>query len=396
MDEVGLGEERISPAQRRDRKLVRRSPAPRRWGVAASAASISATMVLATVIGLYAAGVLGPDQTTTTTGDAAPTPTVTVTTATTIPSLEETLVVMPELGLFGSVEYLGGRDHNFLIDTPGPTTFTGYYWEYPDVEVVVSQPVVHGSVLYVADRVGTIHLIRLRSGNALRTYTMNDDVEAPLAVGTFALSEGGSDITRGYAVDVSGTIKTFTTNALLNPDGYDLGSRTTAGPIIVLDEAGTVPSAIVFASHDGRVRALDVDLTTQLAIYPAEDQEPLGRIEHTPALYEGQLFIADSSGTLTVLDAETLEFVCQALTREPSTASPVVADGRVWVPASTAIRIFQTDCLDPPTDERHQIPANISATPILELPIAYFADSTSMLAHDTTSNPDSLRETAEI
>ena len=387
LDEAGLGSERVSPAQRRDRQLVRRSAAPRRWGVVVLAASIAAAMVLVTMIGLITNGFFSGDPLPTTTVVATAATTVATTTATTIPlSVEETLFAVPENGLFGSVEFLGGLSHNNVATVAGLTSFDGYYWENTDIGVVVAQPVIQGRLLYVGDRNGDIHVISLNNGIALKRYRMNDDIEAPLVVGSFRLGEGGQPVTRGYAVDVSGTVKLFDANDLLTPDGYALGIRTTAGPIVITENADSIPSAIVLASHDGRVRALDIDLNNELRVFPALDQPALGRIDFTPAFVDGRLFIVDADGILTVLDATTFEMICSQSTRQPATAAPVVVDDRVWVPTGDAIRIFDIDCRQPPADERIEIPADARTTPVLQLPIAYIADGSVLLAHDTQSD----------
>lgn len=333
----------LSPAQRRSRGLVRHRR--RRRSPLAVAAAALGVIVLAVGTSLAVAQFSQPDPAPTT----AMASETSDTTAPPPPSLEETQVDVPVELLFGTALDRGDNGRSGYVDVSGPRTVDGYYWVVEAADAITATPLAYGNNLLVGSADGTFQAINLTDGRGEWSLATDDQIDASGAFSTVQASTDGEDaapVGEGGAADGGGTA------VIVGDDGVvrardaltvnetqiwatPLGARIKSSPIV---DNGVVYVAAV----DGVVHALNLTNGEEMWRYPAEGDEPLGRITADLALADGILYVGDESGRLTLLDTAADErLVCESPLDAPIVVNPVVVDGLAYISYGRVIRIVE-------------------------------------------------------
>ncbi|HEX2154529.1 MAG TPA: PQQ-binding-like beta-propeller repeat protein [Acidimicrobiia bacterium] len=313
----------LSPAQRRSRGLVRRRPR-RRWTpvqVAAAALGVVAVAAL-TSVGV-AQLVDSPPDVTIVTQVVEDSP------ATTAPlTLEETELSVPGDFLFGEVPFRGGPARTGVVEVAGPRQVDGMYWEYETTGPIIATPVAYGRNLIVASTDGLLYALDLTSGRRAWTLQTDGRISASPEVATVATGEGqrpalaivaGEDgVVRARDAVLENTSQAWQSS--------QLGERITSAPV-------AAEEMVMVATSDGYVHALSLLGGDEVWRYPAEG-EGIGPISAPLAYADGVVYAATQGGNLHLLDVATGTPVCPPVDFGADTvASPVIADGAVFVPS---------------------------------------------------------------
>lgn len=328
----------LSPAQRRSRGLVRHRR--RRRGPLAVAAAALGVVVLAVGTSLAVAQFNQPDPPPNTAA-AQETPD---TTAPPPLALEETQVDVPVELLFGTAPDRGDSGRSGYFDVAGPRTVDGYYWVFSAADAITATPLAYGNNLLVGSADGTFQGVDLTDGRGVWSLATDDQIDASGALSTEQESTGGDDAPVGEGADTDGG----GTAVIVGDDGVvrardaltvnetqiwatALGSRIKSSPIV---DSGVVYVATV----EGMVHALDLSNGEELWRYPAEGDEPRGRITADLTLADGILYVGDESGGLALLDGSGT-LLCESTLDAPIVVNPVVVDGLAYISYGRVIRI---------------------------------------------------------
>lgn len=329
----------LSPAQRRGRGLVRRRR--RRRGPLAMVAAALGVVVLAVGTSLAVAQFNQPDPPPNTAA-AQETPD---TTAPPPLALEETQVDVPVELLFGTAPDRGDGGRSGYFDVAGPRTVDGYYWVFSAADAITATPLAYGNNLLVGSADGTFQAVDLTDGRGVWSLATDDQIDASGALSTEQASTGGDDaapVGEGADADGGGTA------VIVGDDGVvrardaltvnetqiwatALGARIKSSPIV---DSGVVYVATV----EGMVHALDLSNGEELWRYPAEGDEPRGRITADLTLADGILYVGDESGGLALLDGNGT-LLCESTLDAPIVVNPVVVDGLAYISYGRVIRI---------------------------------------------------------
>lgn len=364
--QAGLsGDVVLSPAQRRSAGLVAR-PGRRRLLPSLAAALGVAAVAAATAFGVSAL-----------TGDEPPATVIrevvqvdsTVPTEVTL-ALEDTEIGVPDEVDFlsGRADHRGGNERAGLVDANGPTEVDGYYWRYHTAGPILATPVAHGKNLLVGSADGTMYALNLTNGSVLWTLETEGSIAAPSALGSVSVGEGRQP-TMVVVVGDDGIVRAREADIEIAAERWStpVGTRVRSSPVVLESEG-----RVVVASTDGRVTALSLLDGSEIWSYPGPEED-LGAISADLAAAEGLIYVGTEAGELHVVEASTGEMQCQVDLSTQIVASPIVADGVVYVPTrGNTIFVFPVGTCSGTAPDR--LPLYVTETPV-ETPPAVVGDT---------------------
>ncbi len=415
----------LSPAQRQAKGLVRRRPrrGRRTIGLVAAAAAV----VLLSGATAFAVSQLGG-------AEPVAGPGTTIATTTTLPSMEDTVVPLPERGVFGTVEYRGGAQRTGVFEFGGFRTPLGYYFEVTPGGSFLTDPLAYGRQLMFASTTPNAELVILNMGSdeANMANRINVSIGAQLAAAPavqLVQQKGAS----GVALLVLGADdgKVYGRNALTGLQIWvtDVGGVVKGAPLIVPRESGP---EIIVATDAGAVIGLDIDGNEKWR-YEGSEENPLAGVDRPMAYHDDIVYVVDQEGVLHLLqlpesgdgdqdgsgsgvfdpsggevggqsgdeateepeEAEaTVELICDHKYGVlPPGAAPVISGGVVYIPLAQG-EFWMTQagkCNRQPSDRTTpQIVSTfqfgLQFAPIIERDIIYVVDNRRLVAIDARQN----------
>jgi outer membrane protein assembly factor BamB/tetratricopeptide (TPR) repeat protein len=308
----------LSPAQRRNRGLVRRRVPRRRSQLVAAAIGV---VLLAGATSLAVAQLQEEPE---------PVAAAPVTLPPEELSLEETQIPVPaSIGAIdGTALPGGGHGRTGFFDADGPRTVDGYYWIYQTADRIEATPAAYGRNLLVGSTDQNFYALDQTTGRVTWELPTSGDIAASPALGSASVGEGGTQqlvvfVSDDGIVRARDTLVETADQLWQTPE--PIGRALRSSPIVIEDR-------VFVASIDGVVRALDLFTGDEIWRYPAADAETptLGAITAALAFNDGILYVATHEGTLHLIDIEGQQ-VCQAQLSGDIVVSPIVSGDTVYV-----------------------------------------------------------------
>lgn len=308
----------LSPAQRRGKGLTRRR---RSLSPLQMVAAGLAVVVLAGSTS-YAIAELRPEPTPGTVIVQVSSPT-----ETTVPTLENTRIELPEgVQLVGTAEHRGGAARTGVFEAAGPQTVNGYYWRVPVADAIDASPIAYGNNLLVGVTDGTFYALDQTTGKVAWQFSAQDRISTAPALGQGSFGEGNTQAMVIVAGDDGVVRAREAVSADVQPIWTpQVGTRIRSAPVVG-------DGIVMVATSDGFVHGLGLVDGAELWTYPAEG-EGLGPISADLAYADGFLYVGTEQSGLHVVNAADGTYVCDHnMNVSPILANPVVAGGAVYVP----------------------------------------------------------------
>jgi outer membrane protein assembly factor BamB/tetratricopeptide (TPR) repeat protein len=359
----------LSPAQRREQGLVRRTPGRARRGALILGAA-AAIAILALGGGALAATVFAADpETIVVTETVAPT--------TTILALEATRVtedLPPHFG--GSWETVGGNQaHTGGTSSSGVAQPDGYYWRNDQSQAqFFASPIVVGQRLVIGALDGEVYLIDRVKGDDLSLTLVQSTggrIDITAAAAEIAATSVSSSLGVVIVANGDGTLYAFNTN-----DGREMWSEEfptcctpavdgASGLVLVagidrLHAVDTSNGDEVWSWSNGEV-GLEGSITTDITLaggrvyFGVEDQlwqvdlttqegtqcdVKTGGDFVTPVVSEGVIYAANQDGFVHMLDVETCKWFDNIAVLEELTVKPAVHNGIIYQPGRRGVSAY--------------------------------------------------------
>ena len=282
----------LSPAQRQAKGLVRRRPRRRLGtgalvGVAAGVAALSVGLAFALFTLLGGGG--GPEA---------------VSTTTTMPRMEDTIVPLPENGVFGTIEFRGGETRTGVFEFGEFRTPLGRYFDVTPGGSFLTDPVAYGRQLIVTTNIPNSELILVNMGGEeanmgdRANVSLAGQASAPPAIKVLTQTMGP-----GLPILVVGTEDSlvYARNALTGteiwPSPQSVIGIVKGAPLIVERRSG---AEIIVGTDAGVIYSFDID-GQQNWTYQGSDDNPLGPIDRPMAFHDDILYVVDQNGVLHLL-----------------------------------------------------------------------------------------------
>lgn len=390
LTESGFGTERVSPAQRNQRSLVRRTKEPRRWATSVLAAGVAAATAVVVLIALGAF-----DRTPDTT---MPAPEATEQTNETPAESEPTTTTSlwpweikceaPET-LAGSFAYLGGNTRSGIVDDAGLADASCYFEQMSTADPISSAPAVLGSNVYVGGEDGSLHILDMVTGDQT-SLPMSGEVTAPIVTAEVALGGVQSDNKTLfiYVADRRGRVVAFNRDTT-EFERLELGTDITAAPLVT--EHG-----VVIQTVEGRLFSMNFDLTgvpQWEMTFPNEEVAP--RFSVTAVEKDGLMYAASDDGRVFAIDVETGAHQCTYDAQTTITAGPAIAEDRVFIPAGRSVRVLEFGECDAPVEGVVQVQlGNVTArtTPVVVGDTMFIASNRLFIALELDPEPGTTGE----
>ena len=352
--------ETLSPAQRRAQGLVRRR----------AVTSLGRRIMQAAAVLIVAAGVsvgvtmfLSSDEPVTST----------VATTTTLPSLEETPIAIPEGTVFAGATMFrgdGGRS-GVIADTAGVASAEGYFWRYATADQIAASPVTFGKWVFIASQDGSVHAVDMTTGVQLWTFGSPSPIVATPAIGEIA----GSD--RGEAPPIaiiaygdSDGVVTFR-EAVQTPfnvvhtefvgDGFSIrATPLVVGNRVIVAAAGPNSGKVVGISPVARTLDWTFPRSAEdcATLGDVPECEAIGPVLGAPAVEGNTVYFGTSgnNGRLYAIDAETGDLICRSSGIGSVEVNPVVVNGAVYtLTTSGQLYVFAVPTCDTPAPNRNPL-----------------------------------------
>jgi len=393
----------LSPAQRREQGLVRRSPGRVRRGALLLGAA-AAVVILALGGGALAATVFAADPDTIVVTETAPV-------TTTIPSIEATHITeIPDFFAGDWVTFGGNQARTGFSNATSVRMPAGYYWrddssqsEFFASPIVLGQRVLlgglDGQVYFFERRNGILQLAR--TGDAIRITAAGAVITVEGAQNYMAFVPSGDGVLYAYDANAGAElwrhqIETTGTPAVDGSTG-EVYVGTADGFLVVLragqtfNELWRLPVGDVgFGGPIGTDITLaggklffgvgdtlwQVDLANQIA--SECDFLAIGELL-TPVVSDGLLYAATRSGFIHLVDPVTCTWTNKnILVGEPMSVKPAVANGIVYQPARFGVTAFDeegTRLWNGPIREEGQFAPFVQGSPVVANGLVYFGAS---------------------
>lgn len=311
----------LSPAQRRQRGLVRRRPvrAGLRWlGVAAAVVVLAGAGTWGV---LQATGVLDPPPTPTTVS------TQPTTVPTTLPPKEAVELRAPEQAHGGEWLTEGGTQarpnespYEGLSAEP-----TGYYWRLQTESPFFTSPVVMGQLVILGGNDRNIYSIDRRTGLP-STLSTGADIGVTATAGIVETGDGTVPLAViasfdgfVYAIDVRDASRRWRRELAVD------------GVAAIADITEPFPTPVVYVgARDGRIHVLNAVTGEDVLTYPAAELPALDPITTSVTLAEDKLFFGVDN-LLYVVDLASGDMQpCGRIPAQGPITTPVVAEGIVY------------------------------------------------------------------
>ncbi|MDX1469380.1 MAG: PQQ-binding-like beta-propeller repeat protein [Acidimicrobiia bacterium] len=283
----------LSPAQRQAKGLVRRRPRRRLGtgalvGVAAGVAALSVGLAFA----LFT--FLNPTQEV---SDPEPT-------TTTMPRMEDTVVPIPENGVFGTIEFRGGEARTGVFEFGDFRTPLGRYFDVTPGGSFLTDPVAYGRQLIVTTNIPNSELILVNMGSEeanmgeRANVSLAGQASSPPAIKVLTQTMGP-----GLPLLVVGTEDglVYARNALTGteiwPAPKSVVGVVKGAPLIVERRSG---AEIIVGTDAGVIYSFDID-GRELWTYRGSEEDPLGPIDRPMAFSDDILYVVDQNGVLHLL-----------------------------------------------------------------------------------------------
>lgn len=291
----------LSPAQRQAKGLVRRR-ARRRLGTGALVGVGAGAVVLSVGLAFALFTFLS--------GEEETTPTSTVPTTTTIPRMEDTVVTLPELGVFGTVEFRGGETRTGVFEFGGYSTPLGYYFAVTPGGSFLTDAMAFGRQLVVASDIPNAELVLIDMGGdeankgSRTNVALTAEVSAPPAVRTVG-QEMASGIPLLIVATEDGNVhgRNALTGISIWNSPANVGGVVNGTPLIVERASGV---EIIVGTDAGEVVSLDIDGNENWR-YSGSPDNPLAPIDRAISHHDGILYVVDQAGVLHVLQLPAIE-----------------------------------------------------------------------------------------
>jgi outer membrane protein assembly factor BamB/tetratricopeptide (TPR) repeat protein len=331
----GLGAyEVLSPAQRRAQGLVRRTKVKNTGRRILQAAAV-----------LLLAGAVSVGVTVFLSNNDEPQVIIqTLATTTTLPTLEETQIPLPDgVDFFSGVaSYRGDPGRSGVAEGTGVAEATGYYWKYPTAGPIVASPVTFGKWVFIASTDSTVQAVDMTTGRQLWSTRAEDAIYASPVVAQVDDPSGNAQAPSRQVIAYGSDDGFISFRDALLPGGQVFwryftgnGMRVRGAPLIVGDHAFVVTSG----PSSGQVLSLAITAKEVAWTFVPPEGETLGPVIGAPAydngiLYFGTRGVDGLPGHLFLVDAETGELICMSPPIGDIEVNPVVVDGVVYVPTA--------------------------------------------------------------
>lgn len=372
----------LSPAQRRNKGLVRR---PR---VIRPLRLVAATLAIVVVAAGTALGVARMTQV-----EPAPTPTTTPEVTVTEPlALEDTELAAPtgRDAFFGTAEHRGGHGRSGFIDSKGLRQASGYYWKVPTDGAIEATPIAFGTQVYVGTTGGTFYALDQTSGDELWTKRPEGRISTAPAMGRAELGDQTPNETSTMmvvVVDDDGVVRVHRAGNGRDAWKKELDGRIRSSPVVV-------DATVFVATTGGFIYGLDlVNNGDELWRYP-DAETGIGSVSADLAYHEGHLYVGTEEGFLHIIDVASGEPVpvCEFDAQEAILTNPMVVDDIVYVPTrgQNIWTLPAGSCSGTVPD---RLPFYVTETPVDVAPaivgdIMYLADGRFLYAKNLTTNDD--------
>lgn len=309
----------LSPAQRRNKGLVRR---PRAFTALRLVAATLGVIVVAGGTALGVGVMTGEDAPPVT---APPTTAAQGTTTTQPPTLEETVLEAPPGVIFsGTAYHRGGHGRSGFVDSAGLSDASGHYWKVPTGAPIEAPPVAFGSQVFVGSTEGTFYAFDQTTGRRNWAKRPEGRISTAPALGQADFGEGPIE-TMIAVVDDDGVVRALRADNGTEEWRIELDIRIRSSPVIA-------DGKVFVATTGGFVYAFELTTGELLWTYPDGDTD-LGSLSADLAYHDGILYVGSQSGTLHLIDvtASTPEPVCQFEADEAIMVNPIVVDPIVYV-----------------------------------------------------------------
>jgi outer membrane protein assembly factor BamB len=235
-----------------------------------------------------------------------------------------------------SAMFRGGADHTGVYPATIGPELNGLEWRFDTDGAVVGSPVVLGDTLWIGSGDGSVHALRVGTGEVIWRVVLESPVAATAAVAGGMLIVGTRDgAFRGLA-SASGAERWIvrTGHDVAWPWGHESGDRYTASPAIAGRE-------VILAAGDGSVRAVALDSGRERWRVDLHT-----RLRSSPAASAGKVFLGGADGKVYALDLATgaikWSYATHGTTlasgdfgydRRTIMSSPAVAGGTVYIGA---------------------------------------------------------------
>jgi outer membrane protein assembly factor BamB/tetratricopeptide (TPR) repeat protein len=309
----------LSPAQRRERGLVRRRPVRRALSRLLAAAVVVVLGGVGTLLVLNVTGVLDePEPTVITVTVTGPT------TPSTIPP-EDRPVALPEEPIPGEWITAGGNngrtgesDRLGIVDEP-----VGIFWKDEKSSEFVAGPVALGRTVMIGNLDQQFYFYDKVKKESVSPQLTGGPISATAAAAR--VDNGERVVSMAFVTSGDGRLYVFDVGSGARKESQVLG--LVGSPLV----QGTV---VYVGSENGRIYAFDVFEGSILWQFPAEGEEPLQAITTSPAYSNGILYFGVGN-LLYALDTTTREGrVCGSPAAQGPITTPVVAEGLVFVPST--------------------------------------------------------------
>ena len=315
----------LSPAQRREEGLVRRSGGRARRG-ALLLGTAAAVVILAIGGGLLGASFLIPDQTTTTLDDAASATTV-------APRVEDTPITEDLPDFFTKLYLTLGANpaRNGVVEASGVHAAEGYYWKNDQSELQFqASPIALGQNVVVGAQDGQVYFMSMRTGNSTNVSPPGGSVVATAAGAVIEVANLNRFIafvpnTDGhlYAYDAQTGVRFGEAEVLTN---HTPAFERDSGRLYVGDE-------------DGFLRAFDALTLTEVWVRPAAVEGEDAPINTAITLADRKLFYGVGE-QLWQVDLGAVERNEAMMRADPATPVDDLETERKWCEASTSGPFF--------------------------------------------------------
>ena len=300
----------LSPAQRRHRGLVRRR---RRWRPVQLVAAALGVVVVAALTAVGVGQLMESPPSVTVVTQILSQPTV----ATTVPTLENTQIALPEGVdfLFGNSYFRGGPARTGFEDAGGPVDVKGQFWTYETAALIDATPIVYGRNLLVGSTDGNLYAIDASKGEVMWTFPTEGRISASPVIGEVNTGEGKKPALV-IVVGDDGVVRARDAVTQISSQLWsaNLGSRIRSSPVVAGD-------AVYVATTDGYVYALSLLDGSKAWQYPTEG-DGIGSVTAGLTFADGVIYAGTEEGRLDLIDAESGQTLCTATWRQASRWPP--------------------------------------------------------------------------
>lgn len=274
----------LSPAQRQAKGLVRRRPR-RRLGTGALVGVAAGVAVLSVGLAFALFTLLGPRN-----EILDPNPTTT-----TAPRMEDTIVPMPEDGIYGTAELRGGDSRDGVFEDSGFRKVIGQYWTNSPGGFFSTNPISYGFRVYLGS--ATDEELLIYAEGTLERETLGSPVSSEVAVKQVDAPLSGSTTYLVFGTE-DGVVHGLNAFQYADVWATEVGGVVRTVPLFVETELGVF---VVVATDTGSVLGLDMDEGTVEWRYDGSAEGPLAPVHANMAYHDGVIYVMDSEGTLHLI-----------------------------------------------------------------------------------------------